>query len=336
MPPVPHAELGLELAQFAAGRTHQERLPPAAQELQVLLRSNAAVKNPHPPCGAKARFHGLDDLRKGHRVMGVASEDLVVNGKAVRRHHQGEHDLLAVGPVITRIAALDQRVVLHQPFKKAAGQIAKQQIELQREQIAQPFFEITLDRLFGFKKLIQCAVETILGDLLVSHPQQILQSSAAIAVLRQTELRSLTALTDAQPGDDLDGHHGGRGRRLASAGDVAGHDRVEPEHAPKLQTQPDVAEGPSVRPADLAQADAHYIRISDWFAGVVFEEQRQFAAVLVAGVEDSGASPAAFLVFGQLAQRRDDALSWPPLSAVRLDQGEVGVPLAILGALELA
>jgi len=49
-------------------------------------------------------------------------------------------------------------------------------------------------------------------------------------------------------------------------------------------------------------------------------------------MKHDGALPAAFLVQVEFAQVGDDPLSWPGLGADALDQGIVGVGLAVFGA----
>ncbi len=49
-------------------------------------------------------------------------------------------------------------------------------------------------------------------------------------------------------------------------------------------------------------------------------------------MKDSRPFPAVLLVLGQLPQLGHDLLSRPPLGSSRLDQGEIGVPFAVLGA----
>ena len=50
-------------------------------------------------------------------------------------------------------------------------------------------------------------------------------------------------------------------------------------------------------------------------------------------VKDGRALPAPLLVLGQFAELRDDPLPRPSLGALGFDEGEVGVSLAVLGAL---
>ena len=66
--------------------------------------------------------------------------------------------------------------------------------------------------------------------------------------------------------------------------------------------------------------------------GVVVGEQAQLLGVALAVVEDDGALPAAFLVGVEFAEVGDDVLARPGVGANALDQGEVGVLLAGLGA----
>jgi hypothetical protein len=68
------------------------------------------------------RLHLHDDRLQGARVVGVAGEYLVAQRKAVKSDDNGNAYLLAVGPVIARIAALRLRIALGLAFKIRAGE----------------------------------------------------------------------------------------------------------------------------------------------------------------------------------------------------------------------
>ena len=69
-------------------------------------------------------------------VVGVAGEHLVAQREAVEGHHQGDADLLAVGPMIAAVAALRQRVGLRLALEVGAGHVVQQHLVVDRKQLA--------------------------------------------------------------------------------------------------------------------------------------------------------------------------------------------------------
>ena len=80
-------------------------------------------------------LHSLEHLLERRHISPVASEDFVGEGKTFRGYHQCDNDLLAVRPVIARVATLGFVDFLGLPFKVAARQIVKQHIESGAEEI---------------------------------------------------------------------------------------------------------------------------------------------------------------------------------------------------------
>jgi hypothetical protein len=85
-----------------------------------------------------AGLHGVDDGLHGLGVVGVAGEHLVAQREAVEGHHQGDADLLAVGPVIAAVAALGQRVGRRLALEVGAGHVVQQHLVVDRKQLAGP------------------------------------------------------------------------------------------------------------------------------------------------------------------------------------------------------
>jgi hypothetical protein len=83
-------------------------------------------------------LHGLKHLLQGRHISSVALEDFVGERKPFRGDNQRDDDLLAVGPVIARVAALGLLDFLGLAFKVGARQIVKQHIDSGAEEIFPP------------------------------------------------------------------------------------------------------------------------------------------------------------------------------------------------------
>ena len=132
--------------------------------------------------------------------------------------------------------------------------------------------------------------------------------------------------------DHLDGHDVGRPHCFFALGDVTLDDLVEAEEFPEPESQPDVTESASVGPADRTQPDAHDVGIIWNRDLIVIGEEAELLRIALAVVDDHGALPAMLLVVVQFAEIGDDMLPRPGLGARALDQGVVGVGLAVLVA----
>ena len=109
-------------------------------------------------------------------------------------------------------------------------------------------------------------------------------------------------------------------------------DGVEVEQVPQPAGQIDVAEATAIGPTDLVQPDAHDVRIVGQRYVVVIGKQTQLLGIALTIVKDDCALPAAFLIGIELAEMGDHPLARPRLGANALDQSEVSVFLASLGA----
>jgi hypothetical protein len=65
--------------------------------------------------------------------MGVAGEHLVAQRKAIEGHHERNADLLAVGAMVARVAALRLRVGFRLALEIRARDIVEQHFVLDRE-----------------------------------------------------------------------------------------------------------------------------------------------------------------------------------------------------------
>ena len=96
-----------------------------------------------------------DDRLQGPRIVGVAGEHLVAQGKAVEGHDQRDAHLLAVGPMIARIAALCLRVGFRLAFEIGARDVVEQHLVLDREQLAAALRQMRFERRLVRQQMIE-------------------------------------------------------------------------------------------------------------------------------------------------------------------------------------
>ena len=65
--------------------------------------------------------------------MGVAGKDLVAQGEAVKAHHQRDAHLFAIRPMVTRVAALCQRVGFGLALKISTRHVIQQYFVVDRK-----------------------------------------------------------------------------------------------------------------------------------------------------------------------------------------------------------
>ena len=104
--PVALEQSSLVSFELRTGRAHQVTGSTSPQALEIFFAHNATIKNPHPPGTAVFALHSLEHLLERRHISPVASEDFVGERKTFRGYHQCDNDLLAVRPVIARVATL--------------------------------------------------------------------------------------------------------------------------------------------------------------------------------------------------------------------------------------
>ena len=103
----------------------------------VLVKRHAAVN--HHGCAflkPGARRQHLEHGGERRAVLGIAGKHLVSDGKAVAIDHQSDHDLLAVGTMIARVAALGLGVAGAHAFEISRGEIVEIDRDIEIEQAA--------------------------------------------------------------------------------------------------------------------------------------------------------------------------------------------------------
>src|SRR5690606_3166370 len=106
-------------------------------------------------------------------VRGVASQHLVGQGEALRRHHQRNHHLHAIGTVIARVAKLTNVLIFKRRInlKIGAGQVVQQDIEGDVEQVSPATYQVIKKRLLVLEQSIMTAVQYLFIDRLGSTEQ---------------------------------------------------------------------------------------------------------------------------------------------------------------------
>ncbi len=144
--------------------------------------------------------------------------------------------------MIARVAALGQRIRAGLPLKVRAGHVVEQQVVLDGEQLAEPFFEEHFQRLFVRQHLVQPAVQAIVVHFVERHAQQVAQRTLSVKVFGDVQLaRRLTEPCDHQnqrgqrPGNMLLSRRHGTLQKL-----------IQSKFLDQLQRQPRPAELPAV------------------------------------------------------------------------------------------
>src|SRR3974377_1234279 len=120
--------------------------------------------------------------------MCVAGEHLVAQGKAVKGHDKGNADLLAVGAMIARIAALCLWVPFRLTLKVGACNVVEQHLVLDCEQLSATLRQMRLKGSFVRKQMIQASIEAVFIDRFLAKLQQIDKRCAAVPVLGDVQL----------------------------------------------------------------------------------------------------------------------------------------------------
>ncbi len=201
--PIILQQLRFELLHLAARRARQVLAGALADGAQILFTDNAAVKNPDPTRLAILAFHHAQNGFHRRHVASVTVERFVTEGESFVVHNQSDHYLLAVGPMIARIAAAHHRILLRRAFHIGAGQVVKQHVELGSEQGAVALLQVPLQLCLVRQNAVQAAIQTRVVDLALVDLQKIVQGGCWIPAL----LNGQFAARCAQPIDRQQRRH---------------------------------------------------------------------------------------------------------------------------------
>ena len=95
---------------------------------------------------------------------GVAGQDLIGERQTLRRHHEGDDELRAIGPLVAAVAVAAfgaLRQVGGVDLEIGAGQVVKQHVEGRVEEIAPTLRQMREQRLFVGDELVVTGVELV-------------------------------------------------------------------------------------------------------------------------------------------------------------------------------
>src|SRR5208282_20821 len=323
-PAVSTAEFGAKLLQLRLRRADDVAPPCLAQPCQILGAGHAAVGDPDAPQHAMPGLHGGHDRLQGPRIVGVAGEDLIAEGEAVKRHHQSNAHLRAVGAMIAGIAALRLRVRFGLAFKIGARDIVEQHVVVDREQLAAPLGQMRLHCRLVREQMIQPAIEPILVDLLIAELQQIAKRRAAIPVLGNVQL----AGRFAKPSRHKHRRHLRPGDPLLAQRKQALAQLLKPHPAPQRERQVHVAKLARALDANAIQSNGR----RQLFAAVI--EQRRFFRRADQPARQRARLHTSVLV--ELAKMRDRLLDHPFSNTNAPHQTPIAMNLPVLPANRVA
>ena len=121
-------------------------------------------------------------------LTGVPLHHFVGQGKAVRRHHQSNNDLHAIGPFVPAVAKAPLPTRRRIAFKIGAGQVIQQHLKFCLEQILPALLEITEQILRVRQQLVLTPIERLQLDGFALPAQQIGHPAAQIPLPMQAPL----------------------------------------------------------------------------------------------------------------------------------------------------
>ena len=149
-------------------------------------------------------LHGLDDFLERFRIVPVTFENLVSDRQSFTRHHQADAHLFAVRTFVARMPPLGLRVGVGLPFEIRGGHVVQQKLVLGIEQRRELLLEVFLDGVFLLEQMVVSPIEPVLVDLLIRHPQQIIQGRPFVPCVRDVQFaRRFTEASQRK-----DGRHG--------------------------------------------------------------------------------------------------------------------------------
>ncbi|MGC1952972.1 MAG: hypothetical protein WA970_10465, partial [Gammaproteobacteria bacterium] len=149
-----------QLAQAALRCSHPiaNRGLGAAHRRQHILGWKAPIHDPNPLCFTLLFFDPIQEIGQRRLVGGVARQDLVGEGKALRCHDQGDNHRHAVKTLVARVAELALAIPGRVGREIGAGQVIEQNLEAHPEQILPTRTQIAEKQLLVGQQLVQTAI----------------------------------------------------------------------------------------------------------------------------------------------------------------------------------
>ena len=265
-------------------------------------------------------------------VGGVAGQHLVGERKAVRRHHQRDDHLRAIGALIAAVAvpALVGLVLLRIGFKIGARQVVEQDIEARAEQILPALSQVREQRPLVLEELVQAAIEGILLDQRKILAEQIPHG----ALLEPQPMQPPFASRIDQPVAHQGLQDMAPARAFARIGQASRKEAVELQLLIEVAGEP--AGSPLPRPMQLHRREPHTHTMTLGVAGYgpIGRKQGQLpglSGLLIKGFDHS--APSFMLAVIDLAKIKNLPLHHLAAgAALALDNAPITVLLAVLEA----
>ena len=204
--------------------------------------TEAAIHHPDAVAFSVAGFHRFDDVFHGGDVRRVAGKDFITQRHSASRHHQSDAHLPAVAAVVSRIAALSQRVAFRLTFEVSACDIVHQQVVFEIEQIAKPILQMRFQSVLVRQQLIERAVQPIVVHTFFAHAKQVGPRRFRIPLFGGEQF----AGGFEQPGNDQNQRTHIPADQLATFGNRVAQKSVELQRTNQVQSDPRSARLPQV------------------------------------------------------------------------------------------
>ena len=158
-----------------------------------LFADHPTVQHPDPSGLAVFGFHPLDHVLHRGLVGGVSIEYLVADRKAFGCDRQTDVDLVAVRPLIARIAACRLLVGEGLPFEIRAGDIVKQELKFDAEPALITLVQMLAKVVLGFVQ--QHARRGEAGSRWCAEKESPSKSSKALSAY-QIQLRAMSTMCE--------------------------------------------------------------------------------------------------------------------------------------------
>jgi hypothetical protein len=199
------------------------------------------------------RDHGLD----GGHVGGIAGEDFVADGQPLGRDDQADVDLLAIGPLVARVAALRLFVSLGFALKISARHIVKQELELDAEPAPVTLVEMRAEPVLLRAQHVETAIEPRVIDAGKGDAEQVFERAVGIPALGHFQFAALPA----KPRQGEDARRQFPRHLLGARRDQIAQERVQPQAPPEREREIDLPEiahplhahSAQIHPFDFAQ-----------------------------------------------------------------------------------
>jgi len=239
------------------GCAHQiEGLPfGIAHLLKNRFARYAAIHHPHSPRFAIGGFDLRQKTAQRGTIRSVAVHHFIRQGKAVRCHHQCDHQLHAVRSSIAAVAALRFGILLHFPFEVRAGQIVKQNFEISAEQIGPFLLQVHEQFLLVLEHAVQTSVQPILLRHFEARLQQLIHSGVCVPLAMHAKF----AAGVEQAVDDQQPQHLFPTYRYTAFGQALSPKLIQTQLLPEFTREPAVAEDARAFQFQAAQTNLYAV-----------------------------------------------------------------------------